>query len=80
MQSSAPPDFLARNPEMCSYALVTGVLASPDSNGQYMTNCHVREPACHVTNKIGAKILSAVFEELLAKLEAISPDVSIISR
>ncbi|KAF4998969.1 hypothetical protein FGRMN_2768 [Fusarium graminum] len=72
----APPDFLARTPEMGSRALVTGIFAGPESNGKYMTNCHLREPACHVTNKTGAKIQSAIFEELLAKLEAISPGVS----
>ncbi|CAJ0555373.1 Ff.00g054380.m01.CDS01 [Fusarium sp. VM40] len=76
MESSAPPDFLARTPEMGSRALVSGVLAGPESNGKYMTNCHVREPACHVTNQTGAKISSAMFEELMAKLEIISPGVT----
>ncbi|KAM0346007.1 hypothetical protein ACHAPU_006061 [Fusarium lateritium] len=72
----APPDFLARTPEMGSRALVTGIFAGLESNGKYMTNCHLREPACHVTNKTGGKIQSAIFEELLAKLETISPGVS----
>jgi NAD(P)-dependent dehydrogenase (short-subunit alcohol dehydrogenase family) len=39
---SAPPDFLARTSEMGSRALVHGLLAGPESSGQYLTNCHVQ--------------------------------------
>jgi NAD(P)-dependent dehydrogenase (short-subunit alcohol dehydrogenase family) len=42
-QESTPPDFMARSTEMGSRALVAGVLAGPESNGQYMTNCQVHE-------------------------------------
>lgn len=41
-EGPAPPDFLARTTEMGSRALVDGVLAGPESNGQYLTNCHVQ--------------------------------------
>ncbi|KAF5976400.1 alcohol dehydrogenase [Fusarium bulbicola] len=75
-QDVAPPDFLARSTEMGSRALVTGVLAGQESNGQYMNNCQVREPACHVTNKTGTKIQRVLFDELLEKLETIAPGVS----
>ncbi|RGP79284.1 hypothetical protein FLONG3_2588 [Fusarium longipes] len=75
-EESTPPDFLARTSEMGSRALVTGVLAGPESNGKYMTNCQIHEPACHVTNKMGAKIQTALFEELVGKLEAIVPGVT----
>ncbi|KAF5693132.1 alcohol dehydrogenase [Fusarium denticulatum] len=75
-QDVAPPDFLARSTEMGSRALVAGVLAGQESNGQYMNNCQVRDPACHVTNKTGAKIQTALYKELLEKLENIAPGVS----
>ncbi|KAG5746888.1 hypothetical protein H9Q70_010413 [Fusarium xylarioides] len=75
-QDVAPPDFLARSTEMGSRALVTGVLAGQESNGQYMNNCQVRVPACHVTNKTGAKIQTALYNGLLEKLETIAPGVS----
>ncbi|KAK2671712.1 Short-chain dehydrogenase/reductase SDR [Fusarium oxysporum f. sp. vasinfectum] len=75
-QEVAPPDFMARTSEMGSRALVAGVLAGQESNGQYMNNCQVRDPACHVTNKTGGKIQTALFEELLEKLENIAPRVS----
>ncbi|KAF7553053.1 hypothetical protein G7Z17_g3926 [Cylindrodendrum hubeiense] len=74
--SGAPPDFLARSTEMGSRALVHGVLAGAESNGQYLNNCHNQNPAAHVTNKTGAKIQLALFGELLAKLEKICPGVS----
>jgi NAD(P)-dependent dehydrogenase (short-subunit alcohol dehydrogenase family) len=38
----APPSFLARTTEMGSRALVHGLLAGPESSGQYLTNCHVQ--------------------------------------
>ncbi|CAF3628811.1 unnamed protein product [Fusarium graminearum] len=69
----APPDFLARSGEMGSRALVAGVLAGPESNGKYMNNCQIHEPACHVTNKMGTKIQGALYKELLGKLEVIAP-------
>ncbi|KAJ9416903.1 hypothetical protein QL093DRAFT_2119498 [Fusarium oxysporum] len=62
-QESTPPDFMARSTEMGSRALVAGVLA-------------VRDPACHVTNKTGAKIQTALYEELVDKLEIVAPGVS----
>jgi hypothetical protein len=36
----------------------------------------LNSPASHVTNKTGAKIQKAFFEELMQKLDAISPGVS----
>lgn len=42
-QESTPPDFMARSTEMGSRALVAGVLAGQESNGQYTNNCQVRE-------------------------------------
>lgn len=42
-QESTPPDFMARSTEMGSRALVAGVLAGQESNGQYINNCQVRE-------------------------------------
>ncbi|KAF4981745.1 hypothetical protein FZEAL_2547 [Fusarium zealandicum] len=76
VQTPAPPDFLARTTEMGSRALVHGVLAGLESNGQYLTNCHVQEPACHVTNKTGVQIQRAVFKELMEKLEIVLPGIS----
>ncbi|KAH7201526.1 hypothetical protein DER44DRAFT_841829 [Fusarium oxysporum] len=75
-QESTPPDFMARSTEMGSRALVAGVLAGQESNGQYINNCQVRDPACHVTNKTGEKIQIALYEELVDKLEIIAPGVS----
>ncbi|KAF4448937.1 hypothetical protein F53441_7706 [Fusarium austroafricanum] len=75
-EDQTPPDFLARTSEMGSRALVDGVLAGPESNGKYINNCQIHEPACHVTNKTGAKIQSALFKELMSKMEIISPGVS----
>ncbi|EON95710.1 putative short-chain dehydrogenase reductase protein [Phaeoacremonium minimum UCRPA7] len=69
IESAAPPDFMARTTEMGSRALVHGVLAGPESNGQYLTNCHVQTPASHVTNKIGSRIQKAFFDELMKELE-----------
>ena len=42
VEKSAPPTFLARTQEMGSRAFVHGLLAGPESSGQYLTNCHVQ--------------------------------------
>jgi NAD(P)-dependent dehydrogenase (short-subunit alcohol dehydrogenase family) len=42
MNATAPPDFMARSTEMGSRALVHGLLAGPETNGHYLTNCHVQ--------------------------------------
>ncbi|KIH88703.1 hypothetical protein SPBR_07584 [Sporothrix brasiliensis 5110] len=71
-----PPDWMARTPEMGSRALVHGLLAGPETSGQFLNNCHVLAPASFVTNKTGAKIVAAFYEELIQKLDSIVPGVS----
>lgn len=72
----APPDFVARTPEMGSRALVHGVLGGSETSGQFLHNCHVQGPASFVSNKSGAKIQAAFYDELIQKLESIAPGVS----
>ncbi|CAJ2502692.1 Uu.00g100860.m01.CDS01 [Anthostomella pinea] len=68
--------LLARSTEEGSRALVHGLLAGPESNGQYLTNCRVQSPARHVTGKWGQQVQVSFFEELLEELERIQPCIS----
>ncbi|KAL7922891.1 hypothetical protein ACQKWADRAFT_72124 [Trichoderma austrokoningii] len=68
--------MMARSTEEGSRALVHGLLTDESSHGQYLTNCHVQAPAKHVTNQWGRRVQKKFFEELLAKLEAITPGVT----
>ncbi|KAI0451812.1 NAD(P)-binding protein [Xylaria acuta] len=67
---------MARSTEEGSRALVHGVLAGPETNGQYLTNCKVQCPASHVTGPWGQEVQQIFFSELLEKLEAIHPGIA----
>lgn len=71
-----PPDFVARTPEMGSRALVDGLLGGPETSGQFLNNCRVNPGASFVSNKTGAKIQAAFYDELIQKLDSIVPGVS----
>ncbi|KAK3292145.1 uncharacterized protein B0H64DRAFT_477334 [Chaetomium fimeti] len=68
--------LLARTTEEGSRTLYHGLFAGEESHGQYLTNCHVQTPACHVTNEWGQRMQKKFFDELLAALEEIQPGVS----
>ncbi|KAH6635647.1 hypothetical protein B0J18DRAFT_472984 [Chaetomium sp. MPI-SDFR-AT-0129] len=69
--------WIARSTEEGSRTLYHGlVVAGAESHGGYLTNCHVQEPACHVTNQWGQKVQKQFFDELLATLEKIQPGIS----
>ncbi|KAI1422018.1 NAD(P)-binding protein [Xylaria sp. FL1777] len=67
---------MARSTEEGSRALVHGLLAGPETDGQYLTNCKVQCPASHVTGSWGQEIQQRFFSELLDKLEMIHPGIS----
>ncbi|KAI3324328.1 NAD(P)-binding protein [Xylariaceae sp. AK1471] len=67
---------LARSTEEGSRALVHGLLAGPETNGQYLTNCKIQEPSCHVTGQWGQEVQHRFFGELIEKLETIHPGIS----
>lgn len=68
--------LLARTSEEGSRVLVHGLLAGEESNGQYLSNCQVEVPACHVTGKWGQQVQKKFFNELVEKLEKIQPGIS----
>ncbi|KAL7813358.1 hypothetical protein V8C26DRAFT_430345 [Trichoderma gracile] len=68
--------LLARTAEEGSRTLVHGVLADETSHGHYLNNCHVQVPAKHVTNRWGQRVQKQFLDELLVKLDSISPGIS----
>jgi len=68
--------LLARSTEEGSRTLVHGLLAGQETNGQYLSNCHVETPACHVTGDWGQKVQKEFFNELLEQLEKVQPGIS----
>ncbi|KAK1255658.1 hypothetical protein MKX07_007917 [Trichoderma sp. CBMAI-0711] len=67
--------LLARTAEEGSRTLVHGVLADETSHGHYLNNCHIQAPARHVTNRWGQGVQRRFFDELLVKLDLISPGI-----
>ncbi|CRG91410.1 hypothetical protein PISL3812_08458 [Talaromyces islandicus] len=68
--------LIARSTEMGSRALVHGVISGPETNGQYLTNCHNQTPSSSVTSAKGARIQKKFYDELMAKLAKIAPEIS----
>ncbi|KAF2502980.1 NAD(P)-binding protein [Lophium mytilinum] len=68
--------LLARSTEEGSRVLVHGLLAGPETNGQYLSNCRVEIPARHVTGEWGQQVQKNFFNELLEQLEKIQPGIS----
>ncbi|KAK4152580.1 hypothetical protein C8A00DRAFT_44390 [Chaetomidium leptoderma] len=68
--------LLARTTEEGSRTLYHGLFAGEESNGQYLTNCHVQDPACHVTGQWGQQVQKIFFDELLSIVEKIQPGLS----
>ncbi|KAL6690616.1 hypothetical protein J3F84DRAFT_389071 [Trichoderma pleuroticola] len=68
--------IMARSTEEGSRTLVHAILTDESSHGQYLTNCKVQVPAKHVTNQWGQQVQKRFFDELISKLETISPSIS----
>ncbi|OKL61659.1 hypothetical protein UA08_02198 [Talaromyces atroroseus] len=68
--------MLARSTEEGSRALVHGVVSGPETNGQYLTNCHVQTPSSSVTCPKGVRIQKKFVDELVAKLVEIAPEAA----
>ncbi|KAJ9230632.1 hypothetical protein DTO169E5_8328 [Paecilomyces variotii] len=67
--------LLARSTEMGSRALVHGLSSGVESHGEYLTNCHVQQPSCLVTDAKGVQIQKKFWKELIQKLEKVAPGV-----
>ncbi len=67
--------LLARTTEAGSRTLVHAASAGPDSHGQYLSDCAVKQPASVVTSEEGGKVQKRVWEELCARLDKIQPGI-----
>ncbi|EED14296.1 short-chain dehydrogenase, putative [Talaromyces stipitatus ATCC 10500] len=68
--------LLARSTEEGSRALVHGVVSGVQTNGEYLTNCHVECPSSSVTSAKGVRIQKQFVGVLVDKLVRIAPEVS----
>ncbi|KJZ74186.1 hypothetical protein HIM_06417 [Hirsutella minnesotensis 3608] len=67
---------LSRSTEYGSRTLVHAASQGADSHGQYLADCAVAAPAPLVTSPEGREAQERVWEEIVAKLEAIQPGVT----
>ena len=68
--------LFARTTEVGSRTLVHATTMGPESHGQYLSDCEIAAPSSFVRSEEGKKIQDGVWEELMAKLEAIQPGIS----
>ncbi|SPQ24272.1 97338198-5913-4742-84f5-70c47488663f [Thermothielavioides terrestris] len=73
----AAEKLLARTTEEGSRTLYHALCdAGEESNGQYLTNCHVQTPSRHAFRQCAQPLQGRFFDELLATLEKIQPGIS----
>lgn len=68
--------ILARSTEAGSRTLLHAASAGPGSHGQYLSDCKITAPAAFVTSVEGREVQERAWEELVDKLEIISPGVT----
>ena len=67
--------LLARTTEIGSRALIHAASSGADTHGEYLSDCHVAQPAALVTGSEGPVLQDRLWVELTSKLEAIMPGV-----
>ncbi|KAK7191743.1 hypothetical protein DPSP01_008024 [Paraphaeosphaeria sporulosa] len=68
--------FLARTTECGSRTLVHAAASGAESHGHYLSDCKVTLPSDYVLSNEGYVAQNRVWDELMAKLEAIKPGVT----
>jgi retinol dehydrogenase-12 len=70
--------LIGRTAEHGSRELVNAILAGKESHGHYMSECHVKDQATFLRSEKGEQFGKRVWEELLIRLEGISPETASI--
>ncbi|KAF2805937.1 short chain dehydrogenase [Mytilinidion resinicola] len=68
--------LIARSTEVGSRTLLNAAGYGPESHGKYISDCKIEEPSAFVRSAEGKKTQARVWDELMKKLEAISPGVT----
>jgi hypothetical protein len=68
--------FLARSTEVGSRTLVYAATQGPETHGHYIYDCKIQLPSTFVLSPEGREVQDRVYEEILERLEKISPGVS----
>lgn len=68
--------FFARTTEEGAIALVSAAAGGPETHGEFMSVCKVKPPGPFVLSEKGAETQERVWDELVKKLEIISPGIS----
>ena len=68
--------IIGRSSEEGSRTLVHAATAGTETHGQYLSECQVKPPSAWVRSKEGTEVQKNIWEELIAKLEVISPGIS----
>ena len=71
--------IFARPTEVGARTLVHGASAGPESHGQYVPDCKIKQTGGLTKGKAGAELQARVWGELKQKLEAIRPGVTSLS-
>jgi retinol dehydrogenase 12 len=68
--------LIGRTTEQGSRTLVHGIFAGPESNGQYLSECRVLPESDFLRSEKGNEVRKWLWEELIARIEKISPETA----
>lgn len=68
--------FFQRTSEQGSRTLVHGVTAAPETNGEYLSECKIKQMSSFVMSARGQELQKIVSKDLKARIEAIRPGVT----
>lgn len=67
---------MARSTEVGSRTLFAGAVSEEETDGKYMTNCVVAEPAAWISTKEGLEVGNKIWRDLMEVLEGIEPEIN----
>ena len=70
-----PLAVIGRSSEQGSRVLVHGVIAGPETHGEYLSEGMIKQMSPFIRSEMGAKVQKVIWEELMGKLERIRPGI-----
>lgn len=68
--------LIGRTAEEGSRTLVHGVTAGKETHGRYLSECHIKPQSHYVRSERGRLIQKRLWEEVVQKIEQISPEIA----
>jgi retinol dehydrogenase-12 len=68
--------LVARSTDVGSWTLFAGAVGGKETNGKYMSNCIVAEPAAWIETEEGKRVGKKVWKDFVRVLEGVEPGIT----